>query len=189
VAILFALALSVVRAGTDPIRPDAKLTPGAVMPNVTVEQVCQRGYANRLHGGVRNVPESLKRAVFIGYFGKIPDKPGNFEIDHLISLELGGSNEIKNLWPESYRTPTWNARVKDKLEDRMAAEVRRALAQSNLPTHDCAEIMRMFAPFDRVTIAQGNHCAALLLKQYQKEIARDWIGTYQSFVRARLLLP
>jgi hypothetical protein len=34
----------------------------------------------------------------------------------LIPLELGGSNSVKNLLPESYRTSRWNARVKDRLE-------------------------------------------------------------------------
>jgi len=37
----------------------------------------------------------------------------------LIPLELGGSNSVKNLWPESYRTSRWNARVKDRLEDKL----------------------------------------------------------------------
>jgi hypothetical protein len=44
---------------------------------------------------------------------------GEYEVDHLISLELGGSNDIKNLWPESHQTKPWNAHVKDKLEDRL----------------------------------------------------------------------
>lgn len=42
-----------------------------------------------------------------------------FEIDHLISLELGGTNEITNLWPQSYLTTPWNAHLKDKLENRL----------------------------------------------------------------------
>ena len=42
-----------------------------------------------------------------------------FEIDHLISLELGGSNNIKNLWPQSYTTVTYNARTKDDLENKL----------------------------------------------------------------------
>ena len=40
----------------------------------------------------------------------------SFEVDHLISLELGGSNSMRNLWPQSFYTETWNARVKDVLE-------------------------------------------------------------------------
>jgi len=41
------------------------------------------------------------------------------EVDHLISLELGGSNSIKDLWPESFITEPWNAHVKDKLENKL----------------------------------------------------------------------
>ena len=40
-------------------------------------------------------------------------------VTRLISLELGGSNSIRNLWPESYRTEPWNARTKDTLENRL----------------------------------------------------------------------
>ncbi len=88
----------------DPIRPDPKLTPGAVMTNVTVEQIMQKGYANKLNGGVRHVTAAEKKQIFTEYFGKVPGIKGHYEIDHLISLELGGSNDPKNLWPESYYT-------------------------------------------------------------------------------------
>ena len=46
-------------------------------------------------------------------------RSGKFEIDHLISLELGGANDIHNLWPQSYTTMPMNAHVKDALEDRL----------------------------------------------------------------------
>jgi hypothetical protein len=72
------------------------------------------------------------------YRGITHHAAGEYEVDHLISLELGGSNDIKNLWPESYRTEPWNAHVKDKLEDRLhdlvcagrisLAEAQRAIA-------------------------------------------------------------
>ena|SRR5271165_70349 len=32
---------------------------------------------------------------------------------------MGGSNSIKNLWPESHRTSPWNAQVKDRLEAKL----------------------------------------------------------------------
>ena len=159
-AFLLATAVCLAADPNDPpIRPDVKLTPGVLMPNVTVEQLCTKGYANVFNGGVRNVPESEKKAVFIEYFGKVPDHPGDFEIDHLISLELGGANDIKNLWPQSYKTTPWNSHVKDKLEDRMAALVRQELK------------------------TKGHDAAASLLAQFQKEIATDWIAAYQKYCK------
>jgi len=41
------------------------------------------------------------------------------EYDHLISLELGGSNDLTNLWPE----PIADAHVKDGLEAHLRSEV------------------------------------------------------------------
>jgi len=41
----------------------------------------------------------------------------------LISLELGGSNDARNLWPEPYQGEALNAHVKDRLENNMHADV------------------------------------------------------------------
>ena len=47
-------------------------------------------------------------------------RPGeDWEVDHLISLELGGSNALSNLWPEAGFTTPFNYHVKDKLENAM----------------------------------------------------------------------
>ena len=140
-----------------PVLPDAKLTPGQTMPGVTVEQLCQKGYANVLNGGARNVPESEKREVFIRYFGKVPSNPGAFEIDHVISIELGGANTISNLFPQSY-SGIWNARVKDRLEDWMAAQVRHSLAED------------------------GHATAAAKLALFQKEISSNWTNAYVKYL-------
>jgi hypothetical protein len=67
---------------------------------------------------VRNVPAEMKRKVYQEY-GITSHGPGDYEVDHLIPLELGGSNSIKNLWPESHRTSPWNAQVKDRLEGKL----------------------------------------------------------------------
>ena len=93
--------------------PDPGLTPGAVM-TTDAAVVCTPGYAK----SVRHVSGKVKAQVYVEY-GITSHRPGEYEVDHLISLELGGSNDIKNLWPESYQTEPWNAHVKDKLEDRL----------------------------------------------------------------------
>lgn len=95
--------------------PSSDRTPGAVH-DVGKEQICRPGYAH----SVRHVEGSVKRRVYLEY-GIQKHRPGEYEIDHLISLELGGSNDIENLWPQSFETEPWNAHVKDRLEDRLHA--------------------------------------------------------------------
>jgi hypothetical protein len=89
--------------------PDTNLTPGDTL-DVTKDDICVRGYTKK----VRNVPIAVKREVYARY-GITYHKPGEYEVDHLIPLGLGGSNSIKNLWPEPYYGD-WNAHIKDRLE-------------------------------------------------------------------------
>lgn len=107
ISLLFAIASAF---GGD--LPDRNLTPGATV-DVPLQKLCQKGYA----GSVRNVSGAEKAKVYAEYSIEA-HAPGAYEVDHLISLELGGSNEIANLWPQSY-SGTWNAHVKDALEDRL----------------------------------------------------------------------
>ena len=92
--------------------PDPSLSPGAVL-DVTKDDICVSGYSSK----VRDVPQSEKDKVYQEY-GITSHAPGAYEVDHLISLELGGSNDITNLWPESY-SGNWNAHIKDKLENKL----------------------------------------------------------------------
>jgi hypothetical protein len=48
--------------------------------------------------------------------------PGEYEVDHLISLELVGSNTMRDLWPEPYAGAD-NAHTKDSMENRLHADV------------------------------------------------------------------
>ena len=88
-----------------------RFTPGAVL-TTDEATVCVTGYS----ATVRNVTEATKNKIYALY-GITSHAPKEFEIDHDISLEIGGSNDPKNLWPESYITWPWNAHVKDKLEN------------------------------------------------------------------------
>ncbi len=92
--------------------PNASLSPGDIL-EVTKADICVSGYSSK----VRNVPESVKNQAYQEY-GITSHAPGAYEVDHLISLELGGSNSLKNLWPESY-SGDWNAHIKDKLENKL----------------------------------------------------------------------
>jgi hypothetical protein len=92
--------------------PDARLTPGDTLA-VTNVDICTPGYTKL----VRAVPAAVKRQVYAGYHQR-QRKGVCCEVDHLIALELGGSNRVTNLWPEPYDI-TWNAHVKDRLENRL----------------------------------------------------------------------
>ena len=99
---------AVTSAQRDPrLYPDPRLTPGDVLP-VTAAQVSVSGYSSK----VRNVPVSEKREVFAEYRLTYPQKAGAYECDHFIPLCLGGSNSIRNLWPEPAPQFHW----KDGLE-------------------------------------------------------------------------
>ncbi len=91
--------------------PRPSLTPGVAL-HVGVAKICTSGYAS----SVRDVPDAEKSRVYERY--GVTWVPYRHEVDHLISLELGGSNAIDNLWPEPY-AGRWGARTKDVLENRL----------------------------------------------------------------------
>ena len=93
-------------------RPSSTLTPGEALP-VTLEQVCRNPEAEV----VREIPEETRRQVFRAY-GVSPARTASFEVDYLITPDLGGADSVRNLWPQPY-SARWNARVKDRLEQRL----------------------------------------------------------------------
>jgi hypothetical protein len=95
-----------------PLLPDAQLTPGATRP-VTENQICFAGGPTE-----RRPPVGIQKAVFHEY-GMDSAPARNYEVDHLITPALGGTDDIRNLWPEPYTSTEWNAHVKDELEDHL----------------------------------------------------------------------
>lgn len=82
--------------------PDPVCTPGAVDPRVTQNNIattiCKAGYTATVRPPV-SYTNSLKLQQMAAYGDTQP--PSQYEEDHLISLELGGSpTDPKNLWPE-----------------------------------------------------------------------------------------
>lgn len=113
VFVLLFLFTTAAFAQEKPVTPDRNITYGGVDIEATVDKICTPGYTQT----VRNVNSSKKKEVFSLYKGADPNKD-SYEVDHLISLELGGNNDITNLWPQSY-TIQWNAHDKDRLENKM----------------------------------------------------------------------
>ena len=95
--------------------PDRQCSPGAYYSGLTKAVLCSTTFRT---GSIRNVPDSEKHQVEVEY-GMVPRAYGRtIEIDHIVSLELGGSNDISNLYPEPGSGPA-SYHVKDKLENNL----------------------------------------------------------------------
>lgn len=99
------------KTGPTYLYPNPTLTPGAIL-TTDASKLCTPGYSST----VRNVTTSTKKQVYAEYGLSYPQPSGSYEVDHFISLELGGSNDITNLWPEP-ASPTPGFHQKDQFEN------------------------------------------------------------------------
>jgi hypothetical protein len=98
--------------GARPV-PNSNLTPGAARP-VGLADICPRRQSDL----DPTVSPSIQKIVFTEYgIAGAPSK--DYQVDYLINPQLGGTDDIRNLWPQPYGTTVWNARAKDALEDRL----------------------------------------------------------------------
>ncbi|GHO46702.1 hypothetical protein KSX_48650 [Ktedonospora formicarum] len=70
---------------------------------------------------MQGMPQSLRSQIFTAY-GIDQQSSSKFEIDHLISLDLGGSNSPANLWPQALN-PKPGAHEKDRVESFLHSQV------------------------------------------------------------------
>jgi hypothetical protein len=94
--------------------PDPHCTPGSIDPAVTQatihRTICVTGYTKKVRPSSSETDHFKYDVAYVAYRTPRSEKT---ELDHLVSLELGGSNDAANLWPE--RPPTPNP--KDKVEN------------------------------------------------------------------------
>ena len=104
--------------------PDVGCTPGALNLKVTQATIkttiCVQGYTKTIRPPV-SYTNPLKTRLMKAYGERGPASA--YELDHLISLELGGNpTSAQNLWPEPY-APTPGAHEKDKVENYLHHQV------------------------------------------------------------------
>ena len=99
--------------------PDRRCSPGAYSTGLTKQVICSPSFRT---GAIRNVPQTEKFAVEREYGMPAAYYGRTMEIDHIVSLELGGSNTIANLYPEPGAGAA-NYHIKDRLENRLHALV------------------------------------------------------------------
>jgi len=100
---------------------DLKVTPGEADSQLTAKKLCAAGFHT---ASDRHVTESQKKRICAEY-GRTEGCPGRgYEIDHLISIELGGSNSDANLWPQPVDGPNRiGFHAKDKVENALHRKV------------------------------------------------------------------
>lgn len=106
------------------ILPDPTCTPGKADPSVTQDNIdstiCVSGYASSVRPPV-SFTEPLKFRLMDAY--GYTDSARNYELDHLIPLEIGGSpTDVQNLWPEPHYTDP-NSYDKDGFENYLHDQV------------------------------------------------------------------
>lgn len=122
------MALSLISLGTSaeassPVLPISTDTPGALNPQVTQSNIqttiCVSGYTTTVRPTSSYTTTLKKKQLATTYSFYHDTKLGDFEEDHLISLEIGGSpSSPLNLWPEPYGGAD-GAKVKDQLENKL----------------------------------------------------------------------
>ena len=104
-------------------RPNPKLTPGAVDPRVTQanihQTICVRGYTKTVRPPQQFTHDLKVRQIRL--YGYADKRLRDYEEDHLVALEIGGSpDSARNLWPQPHHViGNWGSLAKDRLENRL----------------------------------------------------------------------
>lgn len=111
--------------------PDSACTPGAINPTVTLT-VLQDGKFKTGCERDRASSRSAKARTYALYHLTAPvhntGKTQSCELDHLVSLEIGGADTLDNIWPQCGPKRVALARryfkIKDSVENYLAVQVR-----------------------------------------------------------------
>ena len=107
--------------------PDPRFTPGAADPAVdqdnVAQTICVTGYTRTVRPPERYTSNLKREQLDDPSRGYADHDMRDFEEDHLVPLEVGGSpTDPRNLWPEHWLDPE-GARTKDRLEDELHRRV------------------------------------------------------------------
>lgn len=134
----------IVAPSSGAILPNSIRTPGATNVDVTqadiYSTICVTGWTATIRPPSTYTTALKKQQLATGYALNGDTATSDYEEDHLISLELGGSPRSPlNLWPEPYGSPD-GARVKDQIENKLrelvcAGTIQLATAQQAIATN------------------------------------------------------
>ena len=104
---------------TFPDGPNEKMTPGVLCTHPSSYR-----YEEKIPYCERSVSASMKKNIIAAYdkqlgytIQKLPR--GDFKIDHLIPLSIGGANDIGNLWPQHKSIYAYSDQIESDLSNLM----------------------------------------------------------------------
>jgi hypothetical protein len=117
-----------------PDGPNTNKTPGAICENES-----EYRYPEHIKYCERNVSTSTKNKIIAEYdkeFGFDCQKMnrGDFKIDHFIPLSIGGSNDVKNLWPQHKSVY--------KITDPLESEVANLIVKAKIKQADAIRVIK-----------------------------------------------
>ena len=129
--------------------PDPTCTPGVVSTGVNQgnidSTICKSGSTQTIRPP-ESETEAFKKKIMVAY--REPGSLSDYELDHLVSLELGGSNDAGNLWPERNDHPSGAINSKDLVENALkkavcSGQVTLAAAQTAIATDWTTALARL----------------------------------------------
>lgn len=119
--------------------PNHRLTPGVIRVTGAAGQkeICAAGFRT---GPFRLTTAAMKKQVCAEYHVTRCPKQGEMEIDHLVPLELGGKDDVRNLWVQfaKYADGSPGFHVKDQLEN----ELHRRVCKEGMPLPDAQKCLQ-----------------------------------------------
>jgi hypothetical protein len=144
--------------------PDPACTPGAINPTLTLDVLKNPAFRT---GCVRDceTPPSAKATTYAAYGIAHPANnvgaTQTCELDHLVSLEIGGADTLDNIWPQCGPANVVLARryfkIKDKVENFLAAQVRDGAVDLAVAQRGIADDWTQFLPAARTWCKQAGH--------------------------------
>jgi len=145
--------------------PDPRCTPGGINPSVTEEMLRDTNWRT---GCIRNcqTSEALKHVTY-RWYGIQKPRPNSgenqvCELDHLVPLELGGSDGLGNIWPQCGPNATVLEhryfKIKDRVENYLADEVKAGRVSLDAAQRGIASDWTQFLPEANRYCAAGGRC-------------------------------
>lgn len=135
--------------------PNRTLTPGATRP-VRIGEICAMA-----HDEVSLPVSGVVQSRVFQEYGLRGASAEKYEVDYLISPGLGGTDDIRNLWPQPRFNTTWNSFVKDQLEDYLhrsvcAGRLDLTTAQKDVSTDWISAYKKYFATQKPLELSSAN---------------------------------